>query len=123
MSQSICCVLVRSQPQHPFRSTSTRVHLPRDLSTSSCSSTQSISVSQSPNMKVVVAGASGGIGQVWLELNRLPDRDVAHRCSQPLSLLLKSCPLVDNLSLYDVVNTPGVAADLSHISSPAVSDH
>jgi malate dehydrogenase len=41
---------------------------------------------------------------------------------QPLSLLLKASPLVDELSLYDVVNTPGVAADLSHISSPAVRD-
>ncbi|KAG9547616.1 hypothetical protein KCU71_g14798, partial [Aureobasidium melanogenum] len=51
-------------------------------------------------VKVVVAGASGGIGQ-------------------PLSLLVKSSPLVDELSLYDVVNTPGVAADLSHISTPA----
>jgi len=51
-------------------------------------------------VKAVVAGASGGIGQ-------------------PLSLLLKLCPLVDELSLYDVVNTPGVAADLSHISSKA----
>lgn len=39
--------------------------------------------------------------------------------SQPLSLLLKACPLVDKLSLYDVVNTPGVATDLSHISSIA----
>jgi len=38
-----------------------------------------------------------------------------------LSLLLKLSPLVDELSLYDVVNTPGVAADLSHISSVAVS--
>ncbi|KAF2273787.1 malate dehydrogenase [Westerdykella ornata] len=51
-------------------------------------------------VKAVVAGASGGIGQ-------------------PLSLLLKACPLVDELALYDVVNTPGVAADLSHISTPA----
>ncbi|ROV98931.1 hypothetical protein VSDG_03656 [Cytospora chrysosperma] len=51
-------------------------------------------------VKAVVAGASGGIGQ-------------------PLSLLLKLCPLVDELALYDVVNTPGVAADLSHISSNA----
>jgi len=51
-------------------------------------------------VKAVVAGASGGIGQ-------------------PLSLLLKGCPLIDELALYDVVNTPGVAADLSHISSPA----
>ena len=40
---------------------------------------------------------------------------------QPLSLLLKLSPYVDELSLYDVVNTPGVAADLSHISSNAVS--
>lgn len=52
-------------------------------------------------VKAVVAGASGGIGQ-------------------PLSLLLKLCPLIDELSLYDVVNTPGVAADLSHISTNAV---
>jgi malate dehydrogenase len=36
-------------------------------------------------------------------------------------LLLKASPLIDELSLYDVVNTPGVTADLSHISTPAVS--
>jgi hypothetical protein len=36
-------------------------------------------------------------------------------------LLLKTSSLIDELALYDVVNTPGVAADLSHISSPAVS--
>ena len=35
---------------------------------------------------------------------------------------MKASPLVDELSLYDVVNTPGVTADLSHISSIAVSD-
>ncbi|KAG9242407.1 lactate/malate dehydrogenase [Calycina marina] len=51
-------------------------------------------------IKAVVAGAAGGIGQ-------------------PLSLLLKTSTLITELSLYDVVNTPGVAADLSHISSPA----
>jgi malate dehydrogenase len=49
---------------------------------------------------VAVLGASGGIGQ-------------------PLSLLLKENPRVSELSLYDVVNTPGVAADLSHISTKA----
>ena len=38
---------------------------------------------------------------------------------QPLSLLCKASPLIDELALYDVVNTPGVAADLSHISSVA----
>lgn len=43
-------------------------------------------------------GAAGGIGQ-------------------PLSLLLKIHPLVSELSLYDVVNTPGVGADLSHIDT------
>ncbi|XP_015172727.1 PREDICTED: malate dehydrogenase, mitochondrial isoform X2 [Polistes dominula] len=43
-------------------------------------------------------GASGGIGQ-------------------PLSLLLKQSPLISELSLYDIVNTPGVAADLSHIDT------
>ncbi|KZT03312.1 malate dehydrogenase [Laetiporus sulphureus 93-53] len=50
--------------------------------------------------KAVVLGAAGGIGQ-------------------PLSLLLKCNPLVKELALYDIVNTPGVAADLSHISTPA----
>jgi hypothetical protein len=48
--------------------------------------------------KVAVLGASGGIGQ-------------------PLSLLLKLSPEVGELSCYDVVGTPGVAADLSHVST------
>ncbi|KAJ1680267.1 Malate dehydrogenase, cytoplasmic [Spiromyces aspiralis] len=48
--------------------------------------------------KVAVLGAAGGIGQ-------------------PLSLLLKANPKVTELSLYDVVNTPGVTADLSHINT------
>ena len=38
---------------------------------------------------------------------------------QPLALLLKLDPLVTNLSLFDVVRTPGVAADISHCNSPA----
>jgi len=51
--------------------------------------------------KVTVVGAAGGIGQ-------------------PLSLLLKQSPLVTELRLYDVAPiTPGVAADLSHIDTPA----
>jgi malate dehydrogenase len=48
--------------------------------------------------KVAVLGASGGIGQ-------------------PMSLLLKQNPLISELSLYDIVHTPGVAADLSHIDT------
>jgi malate dehydrogenase len=50
--------------------------------------------------KVAVLGASGGIGQ-------------------PLALLLKLDPRVSELSLFDVVRTPGVAADISHVSTPA----
>ncbi|KAH8295042.1 hypothetical protein KR018_006292 [Drosophila ironensis] len=59
---------------------------------------RSFSVSQQNNYKVTVCGASGGIGQ-------------------PLSLLLKQNPLVTDLALYDIVHTPGVAADLSHIDT------
>merc|ERR1719323_38227 len=43
-------------------------------------------------------GASGGIGQ-------------------PLTMLLKNNPAVTKLNLYDIVHTPGVAADLSHIET------
>lgn len=50
--------------------------------------------------KVAVLGASGGIGQ-------------------PLALLLKLDSRVTELSLFDVVRTPGVAADISHVSTPA----
>ncbi|KAJ7552687.1 hypothetical protein O6H91_06G064800 [Diphasiastrum complanatum] len=54
-----------------------------------------------PGLKVAVLGAAGGIGQ-------------------PLSLLLKINPLVATLNLYDVVNTPGVTADLSHTNTSTV---
>jgi malate dehydrogenase len=47
-----------------------------------------------------VLGAAGGIGQ-------------------PLSLLLKMNPLVTDLRLFDIANTPGVAADLSHLNTTA----
>ena len=51
-------------------------------------------------MKVTVCGAAGGIGQ-------------------PLSMLLKLNPQVSHLALFDIVNARGVAADLSHINTPA----
>lgn len=50
--------------------------------------------------KVAVLGAAGGIGQ-------------------PLSMLLKLSPAVDELACYDVQGTPGVAADLAHIPTKA----
>ncbi|KAH8385158.1 malate dehydrogenase, mitochondrial [Drosophila serrata] len=59
---------------------------------------RNFSLSQQNNYKVTVCGAAGGIGQ-------------------PLSLLLKQNPLVTDLALYDIVHTPGVAADLSHIDT------
>ena len=37
-----------------------------------------------------------------------------------MSLLLKTSPLVDELALFDIVNSPGVAADLSHINTKSV---
>lgn len=63
--------------------------------------TRNFSASKSLNTHVAVLGASGGIGQ-------------------PLSLLLKTSPLVSKLSLYDIAHAKGVGADLSHISSRAV---
>lgn len=61
---------------------------------------RSFSSSSTPQRKVAVLGAAGGIGQ-------------------PLGLLLKLNPLVTQLSLYDVAGTPGVAADISHVNTPA----
>lgn len=66
---------------------STLQHPPHDM-TNPCFSQKTT--------QVAVVGASGGIGQ-------------------PLSMLLKLDKGVTELSLYDIVHTPGVAADLSHI--------
>ncbi|KAG5625325.1 hypothetical protein H5410_010543 [Solanum commersonii] len=52
--------------------------------------------------KVAILGAAGGIGQ-------------------PLAMLMKMNPLVSVLHLYDVVNAPGVTADISHMDTGAVS--
>lgn len=49
-------------------------------------------------VKVAVCGAAGGIGQ-------------------PLSLLLKLNVNVTTLSLYDIANVEGVAADLNHVNT------
>jgi hypothetical protein len=49
--------------------------------------------------KVALLGAAGGIGQ-------------------PLALLLKMNTMIDELTLYDIANVKGVAADLSHCNTP-----
>ena len=59
------------------------------------------SSSANPERKVAILGAAGGIGQ-------------------PLALLMKLNPLVSSLSLYDIAGTVGVAADVSHINTPAL---
>lgn len=69
------------------------------------SSFRSFKSSQTVSKKVAVLGASGGIGQ-------------------PLSLLLKTNPVINHLALYDIVHVKGVAADLSHVESkPKVTAH
>lgn len=52
------------------------------------------------NAKVCVVGGAGGIGQ-------------------PLSMLMSMNPQVTHVSVFDMVGAPGVAADLSHIDTPA----
>lgn len=47
---------------------------------------------------MAVLGAAGGIGQ-------------------PLSLLLNLSGKFERLSLFDIVNTPGVAADIAHCNT------
>lgn len=66
--------------------------------TVSATMSRNFSSSTAASRKVAVLGAAGGIGQ-------------------PLSLLLKTSPHVTELGCYDVVGTPGVAADLSHVPS------
>ncbi|XVE48659.1 hypothetical protein DITRI_Ditri01bG0019900 [Diplodiscus trichospermus] len=44
----------------------------------------------------------------------------ARGIGQPLALLMKMNPLVSVLHLYDVVNSPGFTADLSHMDTGAV---
>mmetsp|Transcript_6143 Transcript_6143/g.11742 ORF Transcript_6143/g.11742 Transcript_6143/m.11742 type:complete len:350 (+) Transcript_6143:106-1155(+) len=58
----------------------------------------SLTAAGRPKFTVALLGAAGGIGQ-------------------PLAMLLKMSPLIDVLHIYDIVNTPGVAADLSHIDT------
>ncbi|KAI3883628.1 hypothetical protein MKX03_016310 [Papaver bracteatum] len=44
----------------------------------------------------------------------------AGRIGQPLAMLMKMNPLVSVLHLYDIVNAPGVAADVTHMDTGAV---
>jgi len=70
------------------------------VSTAAKTATRSFSTSAVNNAKVCVVGGAGGIGQ-------------------PLSLLLKMDSNITHVSVFDMVGAPGVAADLSHIDTPA----
>jgi malate dehydrogenase len=89
-----------------FLSTATRrlvVAVPSTFSSSFRRTMATSSLLSKP--KVAVLGAAGGIGQ-------------------SLSLLLKLSPHIGTLSCYDIVGTPGVAADLSHIpTASTVTGH
>ncbi|PAA83187.1 hypothetical protein BOX15_Mlig005603g1 [Macrostomum lignano] len=56
--------------------------------------------SDSPRNRVAILGACGGLGQ-------------------PLSLIMKRSEYIAELALYDKVDTAGLCADLSHISTKA----
>merc|ERR1712010_193952 len=63
-------------------------------------STMAFRAAASLRSKVCVVGGGGGIGQ-------------------PLAMLLSMNPQVSHVSVFDMVGAPGVAADLSHINTPA----
>merc|ERR1712159_982250 len=67
---------------------------------SKISSARGFHSSAAANSKVCVVGGAGGIGQ-------------------PLSMLLSMDPAVSHVAVFDMVGAPGVAADLSHINTPA----
>lgn len=69
------------------------------IATASLKAVRSFSSTKAASSKVAILGAAGGIGQ-------------------PLSLLCKLSENVSELSCYDIVGTPGIAADLSHVSRP-----
>ncbi|KAI3681200.1 hypothetical protein L6452_35985 [Arctium lappa] len=54
-----------------------------------------------PGFKVAILGTAGGI-------------------DQPLAMLMKMNPLVSVLHLYNVVNSPGVTTDISHMDTRVV---
>lgn len=83
-----------------FATSALRSALPR--ASSAAAAARSFGSTSPSSAKVAVLGATGGIGQ-------------------PLSLLCKLSEEVDVLSCYDVVGTPGVAADLSHIPTRATT--
>jgi hypothetical protein len=81
-------------------------------------------VAGAPGLKVCVVGALtlGGAGHLTVccpcsDRACLPG--AAGGIGQPLALLLKLSPRVHTLHLYDVVNTAGVKADVSHINTTA----
>ena len=93
------------------------------------------STSTARNKTVAVMGASGGDYHlinfeilIIIEYNNIKHTSIVMQwksyfsgIGQPLSMLLKLNPAVTKLNLYDIVHTPGVAADLSHCETKSTS--
>nr|AIT70151.1 malate dehydrogenase [Ishige okamurae] len=76
----------------------TRMAAPTASKAVGISASRTFTSSTTAQNKVAVVGAAGGIGQ-------------------PMSLLLKLSGKIEHLSLFDIVNTPGVAADIGHCNT------
>jgi malate dehydrogenase len=78
--------------------------------------------------KVAVLGAAGGIGQSLSMLMKASEDGGVRAAGASRSAAISSLhparpqmnPAVTELALYDVVNVPGVAADVSHVNTRAV---
>ena len=91
------------------------------------------STSTARNKTVAVMGASGGYyylinfkiliirNSIKNTLKVMQWKSHFSGIGQPLSMLLKLNPAVTKLNLYDIVHTPGVAADLSHCETQSTS--
>lgn len=82
---------------------------------------RAFSSSRASMTKVVVLGAAGPFLSPSRPLEHGADTFPAcpGGIGQPLSLLLKQNPLVTKLSLFDIRGSIGVAADISHVNTPA----
>ena len=69
-------------------------------------------------LKITLSGF-GCIEKISISLASVSDFPIG--IGQPLSMLLKLNPAVTKLNLFDIVHTPGVAADLSHCETKSDS--
>ncbi|KAK3235769.1 hypothetical protein CYMTET_54034 [Cymbomonas tetramitiformis] len=100
VSKSVASKTIRLSSFEGFSKAAAPVSFSARASTRRQTAASRSTMSVTAGFKVAVLGAAGGIGQ-------------------PLSMLMKMNPLVSELALYDIANTPGVAADLGHLNTPS----